>query len=402
MDSDIETDTDKRDIVVIIRCVLVVIVGVICVFGNLLVIRTLIFFKYPKIPMYVAIGGLAVADMVRAIFGAPYFVIIWTKNGSKILTADWCKAVSYLSDVSMYVAACHLVGLSVIRCILLNDRMHVHSYVKHAVIGSLIIWVVIPLMNIPGIKTSSKSMGVCVEVDTDLETTTERNQWLRLTFSYGLPILVIAVVYFLTYYFSKKFFAESYSRRERRLSRMVTLLILIWAVFKLPYEITRMITFYRSRRLEQLLTNTPPSEVLEYEDEFEKYLNLEKVDKIMECVSLVDLAARPIIYNKFSYYFSRSFSEVINCTNCQNSKPSKRSYRKQRSADSNSTNVTDVVEAPLNVSSMEKFTGSEDEQFNNNVTDMDSKHQEPEASGEDEIIVLPPDDFVEKMLSSKI
>lgn len=405
MDAGIELDSEKKDIVVIIRCVIVVIVGVICIVGNMLVIRTLIFFKYPKIPMYIAIGGLAAADMVRAIFEVPYFVIIWTKNGD-LLTVDWCKTVSYLSDVSMYVAACHLVGLSVIRCILLNDRMHVRSYVKHAIIGSLIIWVVILLMNIPGINTSSTSMGVCVEVDTDLETATERNQWLRLTFSYGLPILVIGVVYFLTHYFSKKFFAESYSRRERRLSRMVTLLILTWAVFKLPYEITRMISFYKSRRVEEIITETPPSEMLEYQDELEKYLNFGKVDKIMECVSLVDLAARPIIYNKFSHYFSRSFSEVINCTSCQNSQSPKRVYRKQRSADSNSTNVTDldVVEAPLNMSSIEKFTGSDDEQFNNNlgVKDIFIKHPGPEASEEDAIVVLPYDDIVERMPSSNI
>lgn len=407
MESEINvgTDEEKRDIVVIIRCVVVVIVGVICVIGNLLVIRTLIFFKYPKIPMYVAIGGLATADMVSAIFGVPYFVIIETKNG-KLLTADWCKTVSYVTDVSMYVAVCHLVGLSVLRCILLNDRMHMRSYVRHAVIGSLVIWAVILLMNIPAINDSSKDMGVCIEVDSDLKAGTERNMWLRLTFSYGLPILVIGVVYVLTHYFSKKFFAESYSRRERRLSRMVTLLILIWAVFKLPHEITGMIAFYKFRRAEELmleyLQNPTDSDIPQ--DELKSHMDLIKIDKIMECISVIDLAARPIIYNKFSHYFSRSFTEVINCTSCQNNQTPKRGYRKQRSADSNCTNVTDVghIEAPLNASSLEKFTGSEEEQINNNRICKDVAHPETDIVDEDTIIVLSREDTGQQLPSSVI
>lgn len=405
MDSDIEPDSDKKDIVVIIRCVIVVIVGIICITGNLLVIRTLIFFKYPKIPMYVAVGGLATADIVRAIFEVPYFVIIWTKNG-KLLTADWCKTVYYLRDVSMYVAVCHLVGLSVLRCILLNDRMHMRSYVRHAFIGSIVIWTIILLMNIPGIKDSSKKMGVCIEENTDLKTATEQKEWLQLTFSYGLPIIVIGVVYFLTHYFSKKFFADSYSRRERRLSRMVSLLILTWIIFKLPFEITRMITFYKSRKLEEIMS-IPLEEQTDLKgmtDSFESYLNLHKVEQMVECISLIDLAARPIIYNKFSHYFSRSFSEVINCTSCQNNQTPKRAYRKQRSADSNCTTVTDAgsADSPLNVCSVEQFTGSEEEKINNKIFNKDTGHPEPVYLDDDVIVVLPREDPIERMPSSAI
>lgn len=118
--------------------------------------------------MYVVVGGLVMVDIVCVIFEVFYFVIIWIKNG-KFLIVDWCKIVYYLWDVSMYVVVCYLVGLSVFCCILLNDRMYMRLYVRYVFIGFIVIWIVILLMNIFGIKDFFKKMGVCIEENIDLK-----------------------------------------------------------------------------------------------------------------------------------------------------------------------------------------------------------------------------------------
>ncbi|KAK3098787.1 hypothetical protein FSP39_023102 [Pinctada imbricata] len=67
------------------------------------------------------------------------------------------------------------------------------------------------------------------------------------------------------------------------------------------------------------------------EKEFSNFLFLEKVEKNLECLSLLDLAMRPIIYAKFSSYFSTSFDEVINCTSCRESRKPQRAIRGSKS-----------------------------------------------------------------------
>ena len=310
--------TESVSVLDLVRCVIIGIIGVVCIGGNALVLRTLIFFKFPKIPMYVAIGGLALSDILRALFQVPISVIEWTHH-DYIATSAWCKASDYLKTSSMYIAACHLVGLSIIRCILLNDRAHSRSYVPHALVGCIIIWVVTLLTNIPSIMTQTmdENLKKCVEVS-GLSENDEKNLWLRISFSYIVPVVVIIVVYFITYCMSKRYFEDSYTGGERRLSKMVSILIITWAICKFPFEILNIVVFYKSRIVDQLFFGDVGSGSGENaEAEFNNYLFLEKVEVNLECLSLVDLMIRPIIYAKLSHYFGRSFDEVINCTTCR-------------------------------------------------------------------------------------
>ncbi|KAK3096915.1 hypothetical protein FSP39_004743 [Pinctada imbricata] len=195
------------EIIDLARCVVMGIIGVVCIIGNILVMRTLICFKYPKIAMYVAIGGIALADILRALFEVPANIINWTHN-TGIATSAWCNANNYLRTSGMYIAALHLVALSAIRGILLNDRGHSRSYVPHTVIGSLTIWVVTMLTNIPSVmsQTMDEDLKWCVEVGSGLQESDEKQMWLRISFSFIGPVIVIITVYFITYCFSKDTF----------------------------------------------------------------------------------------------------------------------------------------------------------------------------------------------------
>ncbi|OWF46909.1 galanin receptor type 2-like [Mizuhopecten yessoensis] len=334
MDELEENDTGlELNVEVLIKCVLLSLIGVVCIVGNLLVIRTLIFFKYPKIHLYVMIGGLSVADLLKITPEILQNVIRWTHKGD-VITSEWCQSMFYLVETCTYVASCHLVALSIIRCIMLTDRAHYSkSYVVHAFISSLVIWVLTMLANIPNAKAIVKDDDYGCLRSASLNAETERNSYLKVAFSYALPLIVIAIVYVVTWYFTQRFFADSYSHRERRLSRMVTLLIVSFGICKLPHEIVSFIVFYQSRMvltsfsnlkldLDMSLnsTNISADDMLsDYpthgSDNYHLWGNIYEYCDIL---AVLDLALRPFFYAKLSYYFSKSFDEVINCTSCRN------------------------------------------------------------------------------------
>lgn len=342
MDTLDESDKTVISVETLIRCVVLSIIGVVCVVGNFLVIRTLIFFKYPKIHLYVMIGGLAIADLLKITLEIPSIVIRWTEKGDAI-TAEWCQAIFYVVQTSTYSAACHLVALSIIRCIMLTDRTHYSkSYVIHAFISSIVIWVLLMLANIPNAKSIVKDeLEGCFSL-AGLNDETERNDWLKFAFSYVLPLLVIGTVYIITWYFTQRFFADSYSHREKRLSRLVTMLIISFCICKLPYEILTFVVFYQVRTLIYHNTKITYNDLTDDtdlqgarnqnatqfhdsnslfddsvdidENGIELWWNLYQYSMIF---AMFDLALRPIFYGKLSLYFSKSFDEVINCTTCR-------------------------------------------------------------------------------------
>ncbi|XP_033750931.1 galanin receptor type 2-like [Pecten maximus] len=334
MDEVEENDTGLEiNVEVLIKCVLLSLIGVVCIVGNMLVIRTLIFFKYPKIHLYVMIGGLSVADLLKITPEILQNVIRLTHKGD-VFTSEWCQSIFYLVETCTYVASCHLVALSIIRCIMLTDRAHYSkSYVIHAFISSLVIWVLTMLANIPNAKAIVKDDNYGCLRSATLNAETERNNYLKVAFSYALPLLVIGIVYIVTWYFTQRFFADSYSHRERRLSRMVTLLIVSFGICKLPHEIVSFIVFYQTRAVQtsfsnvkldldlslnstdfgsdDMLSNYPTNGL----DNYHLWGNIYEYCDIL---AVLDLALRPFFYAKLSYYFSKSFDEVINCTSCRN------------------------------------------------------------------------------------
>ena len=340
MDMDEDPAGGSSPLEIMIKCAIVGLIGVFCVVGNILVIRTLIFFKHPKIPIYMMICGLAVADLLTAVVEIPNFVMSWTSENNTI-TEEWCSAINYLTSTCKYVAACHLAGLAIIRCIMLNDRHHSRNYVVHVGIGSIAVWILVILANLPSaINSTVKKLDAGEDADYDsipsqcvtqegMQDHAERNKWLRISFSYVVPMSVALIVYVVTWCFTQRYYEDSYSHGERRLSRMVTLLIGTFAVIKLPIHIVNIMIFYTTRQLKDAFE-------LQQLDESTAIINRLKtgVDMryVFECVATLDLAIRPFIYAKQSYYFRKSFDEILNCTViCKNSREhTRRNVKRKR------------------------------------------------------------------------
>lgn len=320
----------------VVNIVLIGLIGIICLIGNVLVIRALIFSKYPRIPIYIAIGGMAFADILNMIMEIPYN--IFEQLGlSSLMNTPLCKSHFYLTSVCRYVAGLHLVLFSIIRCIMLNDRVRSRSYVVHTLVACIVIWIVICLTNVLNLKTVmfEERLNSCIELGSTLSEEDERIMWLRFSFSYMIPIFVIIILYILTKVLSMRFYDESYSSRERRFSRMVTCLVLTFAIFKLPHEVVEIMIFYRARHLFELMN------ILEASDEDHEKLNtLFDISEYTIGVYFIDLALRPIIYAKFSYYFGQSFDEILNCNSCREKKHRPR----RRKTDSGMSNHTNLIE----------------------------------------------------------
>ncbi|XP_062590202.1 proteinase-activated receptor 2-like [Saccostrea cucullata] len=350
-------DEDKPSkITVIVRCVVIVIAAVVCIVGNGMVLGTLVFVKYPKIPLFVVIGCLALADILRMVSEVPFYVIQWTDNGD-LVTTEYCKVSVYVSEVSIFVAAFGIALLSISRLLLLTDRGHSRKFVNLTYVVCIALWILTFLANIPNIFSSKKDELTqnCVEANSDIGVSEEVKLWLYVTFSFFFQLLLISFMYLLTFFWSKKYFTESYSRKERRLSMMVNILIVTFAVFKFPLIVVKLYEFYKSRKVKDLIDRFNNGEVT-YE-EFEKhhdiqsFVQVDEVTRITECVSLIDLAIRPFIYYKLSYYFSNSFDKVINCNKYNHNNDIRIVARRRRNDTENTTCTTvtiDTARTPLN------------------------------------------------------
>ncbi|XP_063435320.1 C-X-C chemokine receptor type 1-like isoform X1 [Mytilus trossulus] len=375
-----EGEEDKSPgVSMIVICVVVALIGIVCILGNILVIQALICSKYPRIPIYIAIGGLAVADLLNIIMESPY--IIFNEVGHKgIVNTPLCKAHFYLTSVCSYVAGAHLVLFSIIRCIMLNERVRSRSYVRHTIIGCVVIWIVICLSNILNLKTVSydKDFKVCVERGSDLTPEDERILWLRFSFSYMIPLLVIGVLYVVTKFLSMRFFYESYSSREQRFSKMVTILVITFAIFKLPNEVVYIMIFYKTR---EYITTAMTLSDEDGDALYNQIDTLFEVLKYCEIVALVDLAIRPVIYAKFSYYFGNSFDEVINCNSCR-----ERGHRPRRKkTDSGMSNHTTLIQDEGEEIDKDNLDADEDIDENAKHVDKDNNEMDVVDYFEDEV-----------------
>lgn len=218
-----------------------------------------------------------------------------------------------------YIKAFHLVVLGVLRGILLTDRAHHAPTAIHALITCAILWTASLLANIPMITSSihdSMTKGCVMDIDKDRDETVqsddtlaaeERYLILSSAFSYFLPLVLIIIIYLFTGYMSKRFFEDSYSRRERRLSKMISCLIVTFALCHLPSETVNLLWFYQVRN----------KELTQLQKDNEKYQVWLHIRDYLQILAMFDMAIRPIIYATMSREFGRVYDQVINCTYCR-------------------------------------------------------------------------------------
>lgn len=300
---DMEEVVEKDDL---IKCVIITIIGLVSLVGNAIIIRTLVVYKDMRIPIYIVIGGMATADLVRVILEIPEQIINWTDN-RQVISEAWCKTTTFLAASCIYLAAYHLVVLVALRGILLTDRANTWSSSMHAMVTIVILWIIALLANIPLIN-----MAVITDFDSCVikQDNPERVLMLTLSFSYILPLALIIIVYIATVFLSRRYFEDSYLLREKRLSRMVTVLVLVFAICRLPFEVLEVMVHYETQMLNI-------NDVMHGKDDASKLELLNEVRNYLKCLALLPLALRPVIYAKYSGDWNESFDEIINCTMCR-------------------------------------------------------------------------------------
>jgi hypothetical protein len=113
----------------------------------------------------------------------------------------------YLDVGCGFVAAYHLVVLSVLRGILLTARGR-NPPTPLQTLGVVVgLWLLATLGAIPFIFTIQEYHSLCMP----RPETVERDIWLLNLFSCFIPVFLIAVIYVLTHLMGKRYFEDSYS-----------------------------------------------------------------------------------------------------------------------------------------------------------------------------------------------
>lgn len=335
----------------LLKIVILGVIGFVSVFGNLIVLGALIvcnvLYKSLRIAIYIVIGGLALADIIVAVMNVPEEIIAQAEKG-EFKTLSWCKAYGFLSNSCQYIAAFHLVVLGVLRGILLTDRAHHGPSTIHAIITSAILWIVSLSANIPMISSSilDPLLKKCVVVpgnapksedglqtqDSDAE---EIYLLLSAAFSYFFPLILIIIIYLFTGYISKRFFEDSYSWRERRMSKMISSLIVTFALCRLPSEMVTLLWFYQVKNTDVMAALSQDTQKFRVWIHVREYLSI---------LSMLDMALRPVIYATMSREFGNIFDKVINCTGCKEPEEEETTQRLQRRGEE----IQEVLRTPLN------------------------------------------------------
>lgn len=347
----------------LLKIVILGVIGFVSVFGNLIVLGALIvcnvLYKSLRISIYIVIGGLALADIIVAVMNVPEEIIYYADKG-EFKSEAWCKAYGFLSNSCQYIAAFHLVVLGVLRGILLTDRAHHGPTVIHAIITSAVLWIVSLSANIPMISSSilEPVLLKCVVVpgnpkksedglQTEDSDADEIYLLLSAAFSYFFPLILIVVIYLFTGYMSKRYFEDSYSRRERRMSKMISSLIVTFALCRLPSEMVTLLWFYQVK-------NTDVMAALNQDTQ--KYLVWIHVREYLSILSMLDMALRPIIYATMSREFGTIFDKVINCTGCKEPEEEESTQRLQRRGEE----IQEVLRTPLNRPGTSRYIDADD------------------------------------------
>lgn len=315
----------SQDVLVVL--ILMGITALVGLIGNLIFVRALCMYRNLRVDVFVIMGGLAVADMLHLVIAVPsHMMDILRVLG--VMSTSWCKCSRYLMNGTSYIAAYHLVVMTVLRGILLTNRGHSSPTGRHALYCSIVVWVVGALATVPVIQVWVQEDDVCLYTqDADID----KELWLTSSFSCFVPITMMLLIYATTYYIGKRYFADSYSRHEKQMSRLVSAVVLSFVICELPHHVTTLV--YNNA----------------YDHPDDDYIkNLSVINDYFLCLLLVDKAIRPVLYSKLSTDLGDCFDEVINCTYCH------RYYsdgpRRQKSDKSAASTAPLTTEQPADVS----------------------------------------------------
>lgn len=301
-----------------IRIMVPVIFGLICVlglFGNSLVILVVLFDKHMRNTTNILILSLAVADLLFILFCVPFTAVRYTLPVWPFGSA-WCKISHYCMYVCAYASVYTLVIMSLDRYLAVVHAIRSMTWRSERntwlVIG--IIWFIILAGNIPILiqfekytytyqfKTYNETRITCLNL------AEQQDEKLKKVFvgcffffGYIIPLGITMLMYGLML---KRLLygvvpgggnqsAESV-RAKKRVTRMVVIVIVIFAICWLPIQVIFFWDTFGQRQ-----RNFTQATIL----------------VSANCLAYMNSCVNPILYAFLSDNFRRSFRKLLCCSN---------------------------------------------------------------------------------------
>lgn len=288
---------------ILVACILLGLTALVGLLGNLLMLRALFYYKHLRIDFFILLGSVSVADILCLVIAVPRHIIDLTE-AEKPVTDVWCKASKYLETGSGFVAAYHLVVLAVLRGILLTSRGRNPPTPVQTLMCVAVLWLLAMLAAVPFPMTMTNDGGLChYLIDADVE----KDIWMVNAFSCFVPLGLILVIYLLAHMVGKRYHEDSYSYREKHMSRLVSTIVGVFLVCQLPFRILDLHVYYREQVEHSKGFSDADEEAME---------SLYIAKNYLLCLMMADKAARPVIYSKLAPGLAEAFDEVVNCTMC--------------------------------------------------------------------------------------
>ncbi|CAL1537595.1 unnamed protein product [Lymnaea stagnalis] len=285
---------------ILVTSILMGLIGLVGLIGNCLMLRALIRYHKLRTEFYIVFGGLSIADCLFLVISVPAHIIDMLE-ATEVNSLFWCRGSTYVSNACSFITAYLLVALAILRSILLTNR-NITSQPRsvHLLVVTLVTYGLALIASIPIMQIYTFNDGFC-QVDSTRDIISDA--WLVHSFAAFIPILLVAFTYIMTYLMGKRYFSDSYSRREKEKSRLVTSIVIVFTVCQLPY---RIFSIYENYLLESFVD----------EDEM---IRMYTIKNYLMCLIMADKAFRPVLYSKLASDLSETFDEVINCTYCSKS-----------------------------------------------------------------------------------
>ncbi|XP_035208322.1 allatostatin-A receptor-like [Stegodyphus dumicola] len=317
-------------IVVPILFGIIVVVGLI---GNTLVVIVVACNPQMRSTTNVLIINLAVADLLFIMFCVPFTAFDYALPYWPFGDA-WCRVVQYLVIVCAYASIYTLVLMSLDRFLAVVHPITSMSIrtVRNAFIAIGVMWAVIVLTCIPALQSHGQvsytfdgtEYSVCIFLSNEGYNYAAYQICFFLS-SYIIPLGLIFVLYMLM--LKRLWFgvapggrvsAESL-RSKKRVTRMVVIVVVIFAVCWCPIQIVLVLKSIDSYGL------TPLRIVGQITSHILAYMN--------SCVN-------PILYAFLSDNFRKAFHKVIACNQKRSSMPNKNTIEKQTERETTLNNGT--------------------------------------------------------------
>ena len=296
----------------LVRIIVPTIFGVIVLLGllgNLLVILVVVSDKHMRNTTNILILSLAVADLLFIVFCVPftatmYALPIWPFGEL------WCKVVQYLMFVCAYASVYTLVLMSLDRYLAVVHAIRSMSFrtERNTWLAVAATWAVILLGHVPlvldyGImpyEHMGENRTTCVNLAHQQNVYGARVFYsCFLTFGYVVPLSVVCCLYGLML---KRLLygvvpggnqsAESI-RAKKRVTRMVIIVVIIFAVCWLPIQIILVLQHFQAY---------PRGEVA--------FIGLQMASN---CLAYMNSCVNPFLYAFLSDNFRRSFRKFLCC-----------------------------------------------------------------------------------------